>query len=238
MIQLDIFQTHNQVPEGSLKAKNVIIIDVLRATSVIITALANGATKIITAPSIEEAFAKKEKIPKLLLGGERMAVKVKGFDFGNSPMEYTSDKIQNRTVLLSTTNGTHAVEKAMGAKLILAASFLNLRAVVDYMEELNEDFTILCSGTNGNFSLDDGLCAGLIIHELRKRKALITTDFGELLSLVFQKNDFSLAELVEPAFHLALLRRKGHQNDIDYCLNINSLDVIPIWKGDGFVGLN
>jgi 2-phosphosulfolactate phosphatase len=145
-----------------------------------------------------------------------MAVKVKGFDFGNSPLEYTSDKIQNRTVLLSITNGTRAIEKAMGAKLILAASFLNLRTVVDYMADLNEDFTLLCSGTNGNFSLDDGLCAGLIIHELRRRKALITTDFGELLSLVFRKNEFSLTGSLGSAFHLALLKRKGHQDNVDY----------------------
>jgi len=237
-MKVDVFQTHKHIPEGFLKAKNVIVIDVLRATSVITTALANGATKIMTASSIEEAFAKKEKMPKLLLGGERMAVKVKGFDFGNSPLEYTSEKIQNRTILLSTTNGTHAVEEAMGAKLILAASFLNLKAIVNYLDLLNEDFVLLCSGTNGNFSLDDGLCAGLIIHELRKRKAISTTDFGELLSLSFRKNYFSLAELVKPAFHLALLRSKGHQNDIDYCLNISSLDVIPVWKSDGFVRLN
>lgn len=237
-MNIQVYSTHNQVPDGILKDKNVLIIDVLRATSVIGTALDNGARKVMTSPSIEEAFARKKQNPELLLGGERLAVKVKGFDFGNSPLEYSPDKIKKRTILLSTTNGTQAVNKALGAKRIIAASFLNLNSVVDYILNLDQDFELICSGTNGNFSLDDGLCAGLILHELRKKQAIISTDFAEILALPFRKNDYSLNELIKPAFHLALLKRKGHQEDIDYCLSLNKIKTIPIWDTDGFISLN
>ena len=101
-MHIDIYPTHNQIPEGQLIGKNVVIIDVLRATSVIATALNNGANKVKTTSSIEDALKQKEMFPALLLGGERDANKIEGFDFGNSPLEYTTGKVQNKTILLST----------------------------------------------------------------------------------------------------------------------------------------
>ena len=234
-MNIELFSTHNEIPEAYLVGKNVVVIDVLRATSVIVTALGNGAKKIRTTPRIEDAFSEKERNATLLLGGERQAKKIPGFDFGNSPLEYTADKIKDKVIVLSTTNGTQAIKKAEGAKILIAAAFLNLHAVVDFILETNEDFSIICSGTNGNFSLDDGLCAGLMIHELKKRKNISSNDFAELLALPFKGNLFSLKELVEPAFHLALLRGEGHQNDIDFCLTTDSVNTIPIWQLDGFV---
>lgn len=237
-MHIEIYPTHNQVPDGILKNKNIVLIDVLRATSVITTALANGANKVMTTHSFEDALDRKTKNPNLLLGGERNTIKIEGFDFGNSPLEYTKDKILNKTILLSTSNGTQAVKKAMDAKIMIAASFLNLNSVVDFMEKTNEDFIVISSGTNGHFSLDDGLCAGLIFHELRKRQSILTTtDFGELLSLPFGKDSYSLTELLSNTFHLNYLKSKGFTADVDYCLSINQLNLIPIWKMDGFIPL-
>jgi 2-phosphosulfolactate phosphatase len=237
-MNIELFSTHNEIPEAYLVGKNVIVIDVLRATSVIVTALGNGAKKIRTTTSIEDAFSAKERDPSSILGGERQAKKIPGFDFGNSPLEYSSDKVKDKIILLSTTNGSQAIKKADGAKTLIAAAFLNLHAVVDFILETNKDFSIICSGTNGNFSLDDGLCACLMIHELRKRKTISSSDFAELLALPFKENQFSLKELVEPAFHLALLRVEGHQNDIDFCLTTDSVNTIPVWQLDGFVARN
>lgn len=236
-MQIEIYSTHNQVPNGQLISKNVVIIDVLRATSVIATALNNGASKVKTTSAIDDALKQKKKDASILLGGERNANKIEGFDFGNSPLEYTADKIQNKIIILSTTNGTQAIKKAEGARILIAASFLNINSVVTYLSEVNEDFTIICSGTNGKFSLDDGLCAGMILHELRKIKTVSTNDFGELLTLPFSEDSFSLNKLLNKAYHLNVLKAKGLSSDIEYCLNINLYTIIPVWKGDGFVAL-
>ena len=234
---IEIYSTHNELVSGQLKNKNVVIIDVLRATSVIVTALENGARKVKTSISIDNAFEQKSKETTLLLGGERNAVKIKGFDFGNSPLEYTKEKIKNKTILLTTTNGTQSVNKSSGAKTLIAASFLNLNSVLEYLVKINEDFHIICSGTQGKFSLDDGLCAGLILHELRKRSAVSSSDFGELLTLPFKEDSFSIQMLLSKAYHLNFLKSRGLSADIDYCLQINKFALIPIWKVDGFVAL-
>jgi len=236
-MHIEIYSTHNQVTDNILNGKNVIIIDVLRATSVVATALNNGALKVMTSSSIEEAFAKKEKDPSLILGGERNAKKIKGFDFGNSPLEYTSENIAKKSILLCTTNGTQAVNKAKGAKVLIAASFLNIEAVVEFLQNLNEDFSIICSGTNDNFSLDDGLCAGLLLHELREKTTVSTNDLGELIVMPFKNDTFSLIDLIQSAYHLKYLISMGYSKDVDYCLDINRLKIIPIWKKDGFIVL-
>ncbi|MDA3906834.1 MAG: 2-phosphosulfolactate phosphatase [Bacteroidales bacterium] len=236
-MHIKIYSTANEVEIGQLKDKNVIIIDVLRATSVIATALTNGAKKVMTTHSIDVALAQKAKNPYLILGGERNAERIKGFDFGNSPLEYTSDNIRNENILLCTSNGTQAVNKALGANILIAASFLNLDSIVKYLENVNEDFNIVCSGTNGNFSLDDGLCAGLILSELRKRITVSTNDLGELLVIPFEKDSFSLHELLNECFHFNFLKNNGFSVDVDYCLNINYIDLIPIWDADGFISL-
>lgn len=234
-MNIEVFPTHNLVIKDSLIDKNVIIIDVLRATSVIITALKNGASKIVTTNSIPEALEQKQHQPSLLLGGERDAIKIEGFDFGNSPFEYSKDQVSNKTIILSTTNGTESVAKASNAKRIIAASFLNLSAIVDYVLKLNEDFIIMCSGTNGDFSLDDGLCAGLILHELRKKTSISTTDFGNLLALPFISNHYYLESLLRDTKHIKTLINKGLKKDLDYCLQLNLTDCIPIWDLDGFI---
>lgn len=234
-MHLEIYPTHNHLNGDSIENKNVVIIDVLRATSVIANALNNGASKIKTVASIEDAFMHKANDPALILGGERNAQKVTGFDFGNSPLEYSREKITGKTVLLCTTNGTQAVEKSKGAKRILVASFLNLKSLTDYLIKINEDTVVICSGTNGNFSLDDGLCAGLLLHELRKSKAVSTNDFGELLLLPFESEKFDLKDTLKKAAHLKYLESKGYGSDIHYCMEINRLDILPIWETDGFI---
>lgn len=234
-MNIEVFPTHNLVIKDSLIDKNVIIIDVLRATSVIVTALNNGASKIRTTNSIPEALEQKQRHPNILLGGERGAVKIEGFDFGNSPFEYSKEQVSNKTIILSTTNGTESVVKATNAKRIIAASFLNLSAIVDYILKLNEDFNIMCSGTNGDFSLDDGLCAGLILHELGKKTSISTTDFGNLLALPFRSNNYYLKNLLRETNHIKTLINKGLEKDIDYCLQLNLTECIPIWDLDGFI---
>jgi len=237
-MHIDVFATHNEVKPRQLKGKTVVVIDALRATSVICTALANGAKKVKTTHSIEEALQQKAINPELILGGERYAGKISGFDLGNSPLEYTQENIQGKTILLSSTNGTQAVQKAMGSKRLIAASFLNLQSVVRFLlEKKDEDLSLICSGTNGQFSMDDALCAGMLISELQKNTSVILSDLGNLLALPFHKKNEPLLEMLAPAKHVQLLKKKGYQADIAYCLHPNILNTLPIWDVDGFIDL-
>ena len=119
-MKVDITISADHIKEEYLENKMVVVIDMLRATSVITTALANGAKKIIPILTVEEAFKVKEELEgsniDSLLGGERRALKIDGFDFTNSPLEYTSDKVKDKSIILSTTNGTRAINLSLKAK--------------------------------------------------------------------------------------------------------------------------
>ena len=143
-----------------------VVLDILRATSTIVTALANGCRCIIPAAEIAEARALAGANPKLLLGGERGAVKLPGFHFGNSPLEYTAEAVGGREIVLTTTNGTAAIKAAAEkAPRVLIGSLLNARATARQLLT-QENILLVCSGTHGQFSMDDMLAAGFIIKEL------------------------------------------------------------------------
>ncbi len=143
-----------------------VVLDVLRATSTITTALEKGCRYVIPVAEVEEARALAKDNPKLILAGERGAVKLPGFQLGNSPLEFTPEKINGKEIVLTTTNGTGTIKAAAEkAKLVLIGSFLNARAVAKEAAK-HSNILFACAGTNGRFSMDDTLAAGLIIKEL------------------------------------------------------------------------
>jgi len=223
-MKIDLYYKHNDVNPNDLKDRNVIIIDVLRATSVIATALNNGAISVQTVAEIEQAFALKKNNPNVLLAGERDAIKIDGFNFGNSPLEMTVEAIAGKELIMCTSNGTKAVAVSSQAKSILAASFINMQSIVDTLSVLNEDFVIICSGTNGRFSLDDGLAAGMLIHRISANKEdLHVSDSGLAMALIAE-HSIKIHKTLSDCYHLKLLKHRGFQADIDYCL---SADIIP-----------
>jgi len=145
-----------------------VVIDVIRATSTIVEALANGARAIYPTVSTEEAIRLANSLGRddTLLCGERKGLKVEGFDLGNSPREFSSDRVQGKRLVMSTTNGTRAFVAAQGADRVLAASFLNLGSVVRSMVGSAEEVVLICAGKEDRFSLDDALCAGTLLREL------------------------------------------------------------------------
>ncbi|TVR59823.1 MAG: 2-phosphosulfolactate phosphatase [Gemmatimonadales bacterium] len=146
-----------------------VVIDVIRATSTMVEALANGARAIYPTVSTEEAIRLANTLGRedTLLCGERKGLKIEGFDLGNSPREYAGDTVDGKRLVMSTTNGTRAFVAAQGAERVLAGSFLNLDAVVGRLrsEDVGE-VVLVCAGKEDRFALDDALCAGLILHEL------------------------------------------------------------------------
>jgi 2-phosphosulfolactate phosphatase len=145
-----------------------VVFDVLRATSTMITALANGAEGIIPVEDIPEALSVRQRKPDVLLAGERNGVRIEAsltgsisFDFGNSPREFIRPTVQNRTVVMTTTNGTRALRACAGARCVLACSFLNLGATVDFVRRENpSELLVICSGTHEEAAYEDVLGAG------------------------------------------------------------------------------
>ncbi len=152
------------------------------------TALANGAASIATCEEIDDANMIAEMIRKKkpLLCGERACQKIPGFDLGNSPSEYTSDAVQDKALVLTTTNGTHAIAAAGPADRLITASFLNLHAVIELIKEMSH-VHLVCAGTEGEVTAEDTLLAGAIVHGLQAIRSIdcvgdepfVAANFGE-----------------------------------------------------------
>jgi 2-phosphosulfolactate phosphatase len=219
-----------------LVGKTAIIIDVLRATSVMITALQNGARELIPCKTVQEAFAEAGNHAKgsYLLCGEREALKVDGFDLGNSPLEYTNKVVEHKSIILTTTNGTLALHTCAEAKKTYIGAFLNLSTIVHRLKHRNE-LVLVCSGTYGKFSLDDALCAGMIINELSRSVALNVDDLGVAVSSLAKEKHTDLQTHLRNCVHLKYLQKMGFEEDLGYCLQVDSHQILPVFKNGSVV---
>jgi 2-phosphosulfolactate phosphatase len=157
--------------QRDLRPTACVVFDVLRATSTFVTALQNGAKEIIPVTEISEALEIKKSRPEVLLGGERDGVRISAggidFDLGNSPREYTREKVRGKTIVSTTTNGTRALRACAGAKTVLAASFLNLGTTAEFLRRNKfAEVLIVCAGTGENAALEDTLAAGALCEML------------------------------------------------------------------------
>ena len=211
-------------PAEAASAPLGIVVDVLRATSTIAQALAAGYERVLCCREIDGARELRARIPDALVGGERDAVRIEGFDVGASPREFLERRPGTSTLILSTTNGTSAIlEAAERCDTVLLGSLLNLGALVRGVKEREEDVAILCAGFKGAFALDDAYCAGRIVQELGG-----------------QRSDAAIAaELVARAFpdaHAGLTARTygppGLEEDIRFCARESVLDVVPRYFGN------
>ncbi len=220
-----------------------VVFDILRATSSIVTALANGARAVIPVQSIEEALAARRADPSLLLAGERDGYKISArltgsidFDFGNSPREFTPDAIKDRTLVMSTTNGTRALKACRGAQKIVAASFLNLNATAAYLRsEMAQDLIVVCSGTHEEASLEDTLAAGALVDALWP---LLTqshiTDAAQMARLLYQRFAPDLQNAMTYARNgRRLLGIPELRDDVPYCMQRDTLPLIARLEADG-----
>ncbi|MBI2825283.1 MAG: 2-phosphosulfolactate phosphatase [Planctomycetia bacterium] len=163
------------VSPDALAGGTVVVIDVLRATTTITTALAAGASRVIPCREVDEARRVAAALPsgEVLLGGERGGLPIEGFDLGNSPSDYTPDRIAGRTLVFTTTNGTRALERCRQAKRVLLGAFVNLRAVARCLRS-TDHVRLLCAGTEGEITREDVLAAGAIAHRLVTPDAPLT----------------------------------------------------------------
>lgn len=212
--------------------KTSVVIDVLRATSTIVTALENGAKEIIPVNSIE--FAMKVSgdtfSGQTLLAGERNAQMIDGFTLGNSPLEYTSEIVKGKSIILYTTNGSKAIVKAKYSSKLLISSFLNTSSVAKELAN-SPEVVIVCSGNNGLFSFEDSTCAGDLINELLELNENVELDdASKTCHFLFQKNIGEIKNMLENTEHGMKLMDAGFEEDIKYASNKNIIDNVPCYK--------
>ncbi len=220
------------VPEaalGDLSASTVVVIDVLRATSTMVEALANGARAIYPTGSTEEAMRLVQSVGRdeLLLCGERRGLKIEGYDLGNSPAEFTAEAVKGKRLVMNTTNGTQAFLAAVDAPRVVAAAFLNLAAVADAVAG-EERLTLLCAGREGRFALEDAVCAGILARriEAARGEALDLDDGARaarlLCDLVEVDGDFLAGTEAGRA-----LADAGLADDLEWCAALDRYRVVP-----------
>ena len=229
-MKLDVVISADNIKEEYLKNKVVVVIDMLRATSVIITALANKAKEVFPILTVEEAFEKKEELLKLgnypMLGGERKAIKIDGFDFSNSPLEYTAEKVQGKTIILSTTNGTRAINLSLRAEEILIGAIINAKAVAEELKRLKKDVVFINAGTNGEFSMDDFICSGYMISLLCERESHELSDIAKTARYIYESNT-NLIDYIKEARHFNVLKNLNLMKDLDYCCKKDIIKIVP-----------
>jgi 2-phosphosulfolactate phosphatase len=215
---------------------NAVVIDVLRATSVMVTALNNGCEKIAAFKTIEETIAYKNANPTedILLCGERNRVKIDGFDLGNSPVLYTKERVMGKTIAMTTTNGTRAVENAKPARNLYIMSFLNTVAVCKKLSQDNRDTVIVCSGTEGKFTIDDFICAGKAIDILSSLTDLRLDDSSFVALEYFIQGGKNVPEMVKKSSSYHQVINKGFLLDAEFCVQQDIFDIAPVYR-DGFI---
>jgi 2-phosphosulfolactate phosphatase len=212
------------IPADQLRGSVAVVIDVIRATSTIATALAQGADGVQPVAAVEDAFALKAQDPKAVLAGERGGQMVEGFDMGNSPEDFMRKRINNRRVILTTTNGTQALAACMGARAVATASLLNLDAVAERLQELRPPWLVICAGCNGFFGVDDAIVAGALAEALEQDHAFLH------LWRSVKKN---LTETLLGSEAGRELARVGLAKDVPYCAQVSKLSVVPMLGEDG-----
>lgn len=218
----------------TLSNKTVIVLDVLRTTSVIVYAFIQGVKEIIPVGEIEEAFQKLKDFPpdSTLLGGERENRKIEGFEFGNSPLEYISERVKGKRLILTTTNGTRAFQYVSRAKEVMVGSFLNISSTAKRCIDLNQDVLIFVSGDQGRFSLEDTVCGGMLIeHIMKYANHHITLSDASYCSLfLFQRFESNILVAFHLSKHGKELFEMGASEDLNFCAQIDITSVIPVYR--------
>lgn len=235
-MKVRIIDTAKKAENRDFQGKNVVVIDVFRATSVMITALKNGAKKIYPSKDIAEALEKNKVTVDSLLAGERYGAKIEGFDLGNSPFEFSEEVVKGKTICMTTSNGTRAIKNSMSGDNIYIASFLNLSAIVKKLLEDKKDVVIICSGTEDKFSLEDCLCAGFIVDRLSKQIYLHVDDFTISLQQLADKTT-DIDEVLKNSQHYKFLKKIGCEKDLKFCMELDSCNLVPTCI-DGEIVLN
>jgi 2-phosphosulfolactate phosphatase len=229
--KLQVCLTPALIPLYKIEDYIVVVIDIFRATTSICYGIENGAEAIIPVSQVEECAAYRDVDCNYLLAAERDGEIVAGFDFGNSPFSYTADKVAGKTIVLTTTNGTHALHLSRKAKKIVIGSFLNLSSICNWLNKQGENILLVCSGWKNNFNLEDTLFAGAVVEQL-KTGSFSPDDPAIAANDLYNLAKNNLDGYLKKTSHSERLKQLGIERDIAFCLNVDTTTAIPVLNGD------
>ena len=219
----NLFQLHRG------DAEIVVVIDVLRATSAICTAFKYGVKSIIPISTLEEAFEYKRK--GYIVAAERDGEIVEGFKYGNSPFSYMTEEIKNKTVVMTTTNGTKTINVAKEAETVVVGSFINMDAVADWLVKQNKNTLLLCSGWKNKFNLEDTICAGAIAERMINSMMFEShEDSSVAAKYLYLSARNNYLGYLKASSHRRRLKRLNLNEDIKFCLTPNQTNIVPVLK--------
>lgn len=221
-----------------LPGATAVVVDVLRATSTLTTALDRGARAVFPSAATEDALRLAQSLGRedTLLCGERKGLRIEGYDLGNSPLEYTPEVVEGKRLIMNTTNGTRALLAAEDADAVLALSFLNLGAVAAAVRDV-ERLVIICAGREGTFALEDAVCSGRLLRRLRAEGVDYEMGDGARAAL-------ELARSFEPSEEFLISTEAGQAlvaaglgEDLAWCAQVDALDLVPALRDRALVPL-
>ena len=209
----------------------VVVIDILRASSSICVAFHNGAERIVPVMSLDESMSYKSK--GFIVGAERNGEMIEGFDLGNSPFSFMGEKVRGKSIALTTSNGTRAIQAAKHSHQVVIGSFLNLNVLTDWLRIQDQNVVCLCSGWKNVFNLEDTLFAGAVVNRLINEFSYSSNCDSAIASQhLYNLAKDDMYAFLENSSHRKRLERLHIEEDIRYCLTPNQAPVIPVLQGD------
>lgn len=237
-MQIDVIHSAKHIAEYDITGKTVVVFDILRATSTIVTALEQGCRFVLPALTPEEAMDTAQNPPlgvkpsEVLLAGERGGKKIDGFPHGNSPLEYEQAKVKDRVIVLTTSNGTRAIRGSQGAANVFIGSLLNARSTALAALATGLDITLVCAGTRNKYSLEDTLAAGFIALYVMEapgqgsHREYQLTDAANAAVLLARNYQEKPLEALYASLHGQKLLNLGCRQDLIYCSGLNTLNIV------------
>lgn len=231
---VDVIPTTKELNPSKIYGKTVIVLDIFRCTTTIVTALANGCKEVIPAKSALEAreTAAKLEAGTFVLAGETRGAKIDNFDLGNSPLEFSQEAIRDKTVILCTTNGTEAIKLCKPAKHIIISSFLNVSAACSRAATYLKDIVIVCSGTESNIALEDIMGAGCHISVLKQYQEIRLSEQARTFYYLYQYFEENLLQVLQTSRSGLNLQNLGYEKDIPFCLQKNVYKLAPVYHNN------
>ncbi len=234
MKTIEVCFTPELLGKFHLNNKMVVIVDILRATTIITTMFKNGLDKLIPVNDLNEAKKYKEK--GFLVAAERNGVTIDFADFSNSPYVFTEKNIKGKTLVYSSTNGTNTINSAKNAKQVTIASFLNLSAVTEYIKKEDNDVLLLCSGWQGNFCTEDALFSGALSEELLTTRQFTTNCDSAMASMdLWSLAKRDILAYIKTIYQYQRLTSLGLGYIIDYCFQIDITSVVVLLRDNYLV---
>lgn len=234
-MNIDVIPNLKELTPQKIYGKTAIVLDILRCTSTIITALANGCRQVIPTQSPREAADLINKYPQssVLVAGENKGAKIPGFDLGNSPVEIAGSPLKGKILIISTTNGTTAIRSCKSAKHVLIGSFLNVSAVCARAISNQKDTVIICAGTEGNIALEDIMAAGCFVSEFKKSSQdMRYSDLAKTFYYLYKYFKNNLEQILLTSRSGLNLQSLGYRQDILHCLQKDLYKIVPVYKNN------